>query len=81
MTRVILSPFASFDQEEIIHYLDAEVGVRVAEKHDADFRSLYNNLSVFPCIGTWRPDLGKNIRIWVLRPISSFTNTLLARIL
>jgi plasmid stabilization system protein ParE len=39
MARVIVSPFAVTDQDEILGYLAPEAGLVVAEKYDAAFRA------------------------------------------
>jgi plasmid stabilization system protein ParE len=68
MARVIVSPFAVADQDEILHYLAREAGFAVAEKYDGAFRSLLLRLSDFPGIGAPRPALGDSIRIYVINP-------------
>jgi plasmid stabilization system protein ParE len=68
MARVIVSPFAIADQDEILRYLAQEAGVAVAEKYDAAFRALLLRLSDFPGIGAPRPMLGDSIRIYAINP-------------
>ena len=68
MARVIVSPFAVADQDEILRYLAREAGFAIAEKYDAAFRALLSRLSDFPGIGAPRPVLGASIRIYVINP-------------
>jgi toxin ParE1/3/4 len=68
MARVIASPFAISDQDEILRYLAREAGFATAEKYDAAFRALLSRLSDFPGIGAPRPALGDGIRICVINP-------------
>jgi toxin ParE1/3/4 len=68
MARVIVSPFAISDQDEILRYLAREAGVAVAERYDAAFRALLLRLADFPGIGAPRPALGDNVRIYAINP-------------
>jgi plasmid stabilization system protein ParE len=47
VARVIVSPFAIADQDEILRYLAREAGILVAEKYDAAFRALLQRLRIF----------------------------------
>jgi toxin ParE1/3/4 len=68
MARVIVSPFAITDQDEILGYLAREAGISTAEKYDAAFRALLSRLAAFPGIGAPRPELGAAIRTYVVHP-------------
>jgi toxin ParE1/3/4 len=68
VARVIVSPFAITDQDEILGYLAREAGLAVAEKYDAAFRALLERLADFPGIGAPRPALGDGVRIYVISP-------------
>jgi plasmid stabilization system protein ParE len=39
MARVIVSPYAIADQDDILRYLHREAGLRTVEKYDAAFRA------------------------------------------
>jgi toxin ParE1/3/4 len=68
VARVVVSPFALTDQDEILRYLAREAGLLVAEKYDTAFRALLQRLADFPGIGAPRPVLGNEIRIYVISP-------------
>ncbi len=68
MAKVIVSPFALADQDEILTYLVGEAGFPVAQKYDLAFRALLERLSHFPGIGAPRPELGDGVRIYVINP-------------
>jgi plasmid stabilization system protein ParE len=68
MARVIVSPSALADQDDILRYLHREAGLPTAEKYDAAFRALLLRLVDSPGIGAPRAELGDGIRIWVVRP-------------
>jgi plasmid stabilization system protein ParE len=68
MARVIVSPYAIADQDEILRYLHREAGLPTVEKYDEAFRALLVRLADSPGIGAPRPGLGDGIRIWVIHP-------------
>jgi plasmid stabilization system protein ParE len=68
MARVVVSPYAIADQDDILRYLHREAGLPTTEKYDAAFRAFLLRLADSPGIGAPRPGLGDNIRIWVVAP-------------
>lgn len=68
MARVLVSPHALTDQDDILRYLTREAGLPTAEKYHAAFDDLLSRLAEFPGIGAPRPGLGHSIRIWTIDP-------------
>ena len=68
MTRVIVSAQADDDLAEILQYLTAEAGPRVALDYRERFRAFYRILSDHPDVGPARPGLGRRVRIGVVDP-------------
>jgi toxin ParE1/3/4 len=68
MARVVVSPYALADQDDILDYLAREAGMPTAEKYDAAFRALLLRLADFPGIGALRPGLGDDVRIYTIDP-------------
>jgi plasmid stabilization system protein ParE len=68
MARVVVSPYAIADQDDILRYLHREAGLPTVEKYDAAFRGFLLRLADSPGIGSLRPELGDGIRIWVIPP-------------
>jgi plasmid stabilization system protein ParE len=54
MARVIVSPYAVADQDDILRYLFREAGLPTFEKYDAAFRALLVRLADAPGIGVRR---------------------------
>lgn len=61
MIRVTISPRAEADLMDILDYLTAHAGIRVAEKYDHSIRAQLRDLQKFPGIGTPKPRLGKDV--------------------
>ncbi len=72
MTRVIVSPRAQTDFDEVAAYLRAEAGLRVAEKYADKFRGHLLRLRDFPGIGAPRPGFGRGVRMIAERPYVIF---------
>lgn len=68
MARVIVSPYALADQDDILRYLAREAGLPTAEKYHAAFRALLLRLADFPGLGALRPGLGYAVRIYTIDP-------------
>jgi toxin ParE1/3/4 len=68
MGRVIVSPHALADQDDILRHLAREAGVPTVEKYHAAFRAFLERLGDSPGLGAPRPLLGEGIRIWVIAP-------------
>ena len=68
MARVIVSPRADADADEIFRYLANKAGAAVADKYDARFNELYDRLAIDPDMYAARPKLGPKIRVAVVRP-------------
>jgi toxin ParE1/3/4 len=68
MTRVIVSPSADADTDEIITYLAKRAGAATADKYDALFNDVYERLAVHPDMYAARPVLGPRIRAAVVAP-------------
>jgi len=68
MTRIVVSPKADMDFDQILDRLVENAGRDVANRYAADLDVIYENLSMFPAIGSPRPNLGRRTRIAVLSP-------------
>ena len=68
MTRVVVSARANDDLAEILQYLTAEAGPRVARDYRERFRTFYRLVGDHPDIGPARSRLGQGIRIGVVDP-------------
>lgn len=72
MTRVLVTPRAEADIDEMLERLSALAGITVAERYANDLQAIYERLEMFPAIGAPRPRLGRNIRIAMLEPYIVF---------
>ncbi len=68
MARVSLAPRADRDVAEIVGYLSAAAGARVADKYIDLFDALAERLSVYPETGAPRPRWGARTRIGIVEP-------------
>jgi len=68
MARVVVSPSADADADEIWAYLAKTAGAATADKYDALFTEVYDRLAVDPDMYAARPRLGAKIRIAVVAP-------------
>jgi plasmid stabilization system protein ParE len=68
MARVVVSPSADADTDEIIAYLARVAGPATADKYDARFNEVYDRLAVHPDMYAPRPKLGPKIRAAVVWP-------------
>jgi plasmid stabilization system protein ParE len=66
--RVIVSPSADADTDEIITYLAKRAGAATADKYGALFSEVYERLAVHPDMYAVRPVLGPRIRAAVVPP-------------
>lgn len=72
MARPRLSIEARRDFDDIIDYLKAVAGSRVAAKYARNIRAAINRLTDFPGLGTPRPELGDATRVLVVDPYLIF---------
>jgi toxin ParE1/3/4 len=68
MTRVIVSPRADADTDEIITYLANRAGAATADKYDALFNEVYDRLAVHPDMYAARLRLGPKVRAAIVAP-------------
>ncbi len=68
MARVLIAATADEDVSEILTYLAAEAGMRVAAAYLERFDALYDHLAAYPQSGAPRPRLGQQIRIGIVSP-------------
>ncbi len=68
MTKIVVSPRADTDFDEILDWLAERAGQGVADRYAADLDATYDNLARFPAIGFPRSNLGRRTRIAVLSP-------------
>ena len=68
MKRVVVSPLAAADEAEVLTYLSAQAGLRVAQTYRARFRDVYRLLAQQPDMGALRPALGAGVRIAIVEP-------------
>jgi plasmid stabilization system protein ParE len=72
MARLIVSPEASTDIDEILDWLEREAGKAVALRYVERFRTAFSHLMSFPEIGARRRKLHADIRIWAIAPYVIF---------
>jgi plasmid stabilization system protein ParE len=68
MARVVVSPSADADADEIWAYLAKTAGAATADKYDALFNEVYDRLAVDPDMYAVRPALGPKVRAAIVRP-------------
>jgi len=68
MTRIVVSPQANTDVEEILDHLFEVAGIAIADRYAGDLQELQDRLAMFPESGALRPQLGRDTRIAVLSP-------------
>ena len=68
MARVVISPRADADTDEILAYLARTRGAGPAAKYDALFTYVYDRLTAQPDMYAARPTLGPKIRVAVVAP-------------
>lgn len=68
MTRLVLTPAALNDANEIFEYLAAEAGRAVADKYRMSFDNLFRLLRDYSDVGPVRSRLGRGVRIGVVDP-------------
>jgi toxin ParE1/3/4 len=68
MTRVIISPRADTDVDEIVTYLAGRGGSPLVQQYLDRFDAVYARLAEFPGSGPRRPRLGAQARIAVVSP-------------
>ncbi len=72
MARLVVSPEASADIEEIVDWLEREAGREVALRYAERFRAAFGHLLTFPEIGARRRRLHADMRIWAVAPYVVF---------
>jgi plasmid stabilization system protein ParE len=72
MARLIVSPEASADVDEILDWLEREAGTAVALRYAERFRAAFGHLMAFPEIGARRPKFHADMRIWAVAPYVIF---------
>jgi toxin ParE1/3/4 len=68
MARVVVTGPADADSAVILADLARRAGFGAAAKYSARFESIYGQLAHFPGIGSPRPALGRDIRIFPVLP-------------
>jgi toxin ParE1/3/4 len=68
MTRIVISPQATADIEEIFDHLFEAAGIAVVDGYARDLQELQDRLAMFPASGALRPQLGRGTRIALLSP-------------
>ena len=68
MTRLLVTPEAEADINDILDYLHREAGARVAASYGRKFATLIERLVESPGIGAPRPALGPHARIGIIQP-------------
>ncbi len=68
MARVVVTPAADADLQQIIAHLGGNAGFRIAARYVADFERLFDHVAAFPESGSPRPKLGASIRICLVHP-------------
>jgi toxin ParE1/3/4 len=68
MARLVLTPAALNDADQIFDHLSAEAGRSVAAKYRGLLDDLFRLLRDHPDIGPPRPRLGRGVRISVVDP-------------
>ena len=68
MARVVVSPSADADADEIFAYLGRVSGAATANQYDALFNEVYGHLAVDPDMYAARPRLGPKVRAAVVWP-------------
>jgi plasmid stabilization system protein ParE len=68
MTRIIVSPQADADWDEILDRLAEQAGHATADRYAANLDAIYDNLTMSPAMGAPRPQYGRRTRIIVLSP-------------
>jgi plasmid stabilization system protein ParE len=68
MIRLVVTPRAKRDRDEILRYLAKEAGDAVTRKFAGRFRAGIARLIEMPAYGPPRPELGSECRIVVIAP-------------
>ena len=68
MTRVIISPRADADVDDIVRYLSGRGGVELVQSYLYRFDDVYMRLAEFPGTGAARPKFGPLARIATVAP-------------
>lgn len=68
MTKVIISPRAEADIDDITTYLAGRGGELLVTKYYGLFDDVYRRLEMWPTSGPARRQLGKSARITVVKP-------------
>ena len=72
MARLVVSPEASADIDEILDWLEREAGRVVAHRYAERFRAAFGHFMAFPEIGARRRKLHADMRIWAITPYVIF---------
>jgi plasmid stabilization system protein ParE len=68
MMRIVVSPRADSDWDEILDRLVLRGGYAVAHRYASGLDTIYENLLKSPAMGSPRPQYGQDTRIVVLSP-------------
>jgi len=68
VARIIITPKAGADLQEIYAYLAAEAGVATAARYRQRFDELYRHLALYPESCPRRPKLNPTARIGIVSP-------------
>jgi toxin ParE1/3/4 len=68
MAHVVVSARAHSDFSQVLRYLAANAGLRLAERYAAAFDALYDRLGDFPDSSPARPALGPRVRVALVAP-------------
>jgi toxin ParE1/3/4 len=72
MARLVVTDRAHLDISEIIEMLKTNAGTEVAGRYHHDFDVVFDRLAMFPRSGALRPQLGRDMRIAVIKPYVIF---------
>ena len=72
MARLVVSPAARHDLDEILAYLARVAGTSLALRYGSRFRAAFRHLIDFPETGARRARFGPEMRIWAIAPYVIF---------
>jgi len=72
MARLVVSPEAAADIDDILDWLEREAGRAIALRYARRFRAAFSHLMAFPEIGARRRKLHADTRIWAVAPYVIF---------
>lgn len=72
MTTRIFEPQAELDLAEVLDFLEAQAGPRVALKYANAFQRTFDRIRDFPAGGSPRPEFGPDTRLAIVSPYLIF---------